>query len=91
MVASKSLIFAVLALSLLLLGGEAREFIGVPESELMAVCCNNQAEFGKCDTKEDEERCAQMCISSNICASMTKGGGCQPTDVSPGSTCSCYC
>ncbi|XP_019090036.1 PREDICTED: defensin-like protein 24 [Camelina sativa] len=84
---SKIVIFAILALPLLLSGAETRKAV-LPGSELFKMCCKNQPEFGTCDTKEDDERCTQMCLDG---CSTNKGGGCQPISAAPGSVCSCYC
>ncbi|KAL1213077.1 Defensin-like protein 24 [Cardamine amara subsp. amara] len=87
MVSSKFVLFAILALSLLLSGTESRN-VGWPSGESETTCCNNQPKFGPCDTKEDDQRCTNMCIDG---CSVNKGGGCQPIDAAPGSVCQCYC
>ncbi|XP_010492547.1 PREDICTED: defensin-like protein 24 [Camelina sativa] len=83
---SKIVIFAILALSLLLLSGA--ETINAVMRRSKFRCCKNQADFGTCDTKEDDRRCEKMCLHG---CSANKGGGCQPIDAAPGSVCSCYC
>ncbi|CAL9230524.1 unnamed protein product [Arabidopsis halleri] len=87
MASSKFVLFAILALSLLLSGTEARKTVW-PSSELDPKCCSQQPEFGKCETKEDDQKCTQMCLDG--CAT-NKGGGCQPITEAPGAVCSCYC
>lgn len=70
-----------------LAGAESRKAVW-PSSELDAKCCKYQPDFGKCDSKEDDQRCTQMCLDG---CSTNKGGGCQPITEAPGAVCSCYC
>ncbi|CAH2072610.1 unnamed protein product [Thlaspi arvense] len=85
MVPSKFTLLAFIALFILLSGGEAREAVW-SGSKVNSLCCSEQQQFGRCDTKEADERCEQMCLAG---CSLNKGGGCQA--VPSGSACSCYC
>ncbi|XP_019089861.1 PREDICTED: defensin-like protein 24 [Camelina sativa] len=84
---SKIVIFAILALSLLLSGAETRNAV-LPGSELFEKCCTDLPEFGNCETKKDDQRCKKMCLDG---CSMNKGGACQPISAAFGPVCSCYC
>ncbi|EOA22116.1 hypothetical protein CARUB_v10002673mg [Capsella rubella] len=81
---SKFVLYAILAVSLLLSGAETKTAVG----HRLAKCCNHQPQFGKCDTKKDDDRCTKMCMNG---CSTNKGGGCQPILAAPGSGCLCYC
>ncbi|KAL9278844.1 putative defensin-like protein 20-27 [Arabidopsis thaliana] len=51
-----------------------------------SLCCNNHPKFGKCNTKNDEQRCNSWCL--NGCDN-GKGGYCK--SMSHGGQCHCYC
>ncbi|KFK25882.1 hypothetical protein AALP_AA8G174600 [Arabis alpina] len=85
MVDPKFVLFAFLALTILLSGAEAREIIW-PGNKANPMCCTNQLQFGVCDSKEDDQRCEQFCLNG---CTLNKGGGCQPTHT--GTVCQCYC